>query len=123
MVGDGKYMDQPRPVRAKITAVQAGPTAYLSLVSSFSDPLSSAHLLKLSLVSMVSCSLWPLSILPKAPYLDPTHLLSACHLPSYLPNRSRFPVTDFISFTALLSPEATLCNNICPSLFLFSLGP
>lgn len=60
----------------------AGWAHCISLVSSFSDPLSSAHLLKLSLVSMVSCSLWPLSILPKAPYLDPTHLLSARHLPS-----------------------------------------
>lgn len=42
-----------------------------SLVSSFSDPLSNAHLLKLSLVSTVSCSFWQLLYPTHTPYLPP----------------------------------------------------
>lgn len=120
MVGDGQCMDQPRAMRANHSG--AGWGHCMSLVSSFSDPLSNTHLLKLSLVSTVSCSFWQLLHPIHVPYLAHTHLLSADHLPVYLPNRTRFSVTHFVSFTAL-PPEAAFCINTCLSPLLFSLGP
>lgn len=90
------------------------------MVSSFSDYLSNAQLLKCLWSALCPVPFGHYSILLMILILAQNIHCQQIIFP--LPNRSRFSVTDFISFTALLLLEATFCI-ICPFLLLFSLWP
>lgn len=70
-MGKGQCTDHPGPVRAKHTARPG--VACPSVVPSFTEALSNAHLLKLSLVSTTFCSFWQL-FQTATPLILPQHI-------------------------------------------------